>query len=448
MFHEYMDSNFRMPTGLPFPREAVREYLLERIFGPAAARTLDEHAAATIVLYGSNLITRGALREHLASVVDIMAKEMTSRPGRDRILDVNDSTALVRHSSENASADFTFPMDIQSIHHNLEIRKVQRNSNVQETLIRDRSLQPLAFNTHPLPVGYPGHGLTQYPPPPRYTQFPPFYQHPTNIGYGVPQMPMQQVRAPQGFSTRPYGYPQLAQQFLGSQYQFQAPIAYSGGGQYPLQYPLVQSIHSLIPGPPQGTRPAASQRLAPSALRAGALGLDRFGIDSPAHKSTLARSEPAHLKQEPHSSAQSTVAQLSQPSAYSTGLAHSQPAQPARWSTDSKTAQVQLSTKHTAPIGPPLVPIANKPEWGIRYSSPTPTTPAVSALPYYPRSDITRPKLVGGSPIKYHDLTRHGKPSYAIAVNKAICPIVESAKESKPALWGVLKIGNVSQKIS
>lgn len=438
-----MDTNFLMPMGLPFPREAVREYLRDRIFGPAATRTLSEADAAKIVLYGGNLIARGVLREHLASVVNIMAKEMTSTFGLDMIRDANDFVVSGRTPPGNTSIRVAFPTDFATIHHSLEMRRMRRENNVNQIQMREGSPQKQANGTPPMPMAYSGAAMTQYSQPPRYANFQPYYKYPTDVGYGIPQPYMPQFGAPQGVPTLHY------QQLFGSPFQFQAPNVYTSGGRYPMQYPLVQSMHGLIPGPPQGTRPAAPQRLAPNALRAGALGLDQLGIDVPGRGATQARSESAQPKQESSSSAQSTNTQLPQPSAYSRGLEPAQPAQPSRLPTESKSAQLQLPMNHPAPIGPSAsVPIAHNPEWGIRYSSPTTITPGVPSLPYYPGSDITKPKVMGGSIINYHDLTRHGKPSYTIAVNKAICPFVESAKESKPAPWGVIKIGNVSQRIA
>lgn len=71
--------------------------------------------------------------------------------------------------------------------------------------------------------------------------------------------------------------------------------------------------------------------------------------------------------------------------------------------------------------------------------------PAVRPLPYQAGLDITKPQGTGVSTVKLKDLTRHGKPTFAIATNEGIVPFVQSAKESnKPAQWGVVKVSNVS----
>lgn len=67
-------------------------------------------------------------------------------------------------------------------------------------------------------------------------------------------------------------------------------------------------------------------------------------------------------------------------------------------------------------------------------------------LPYQAGSDITKSNGSGASNVKHKDLTRHGKPSFAIATNEGIAPFVQNAKESKPAQWGVVKVSNVSQE--
>ena len=83
-------------------------------------------------------------------------------------------------------------------------------------------------------------------------------------------------------------------------------------------------------------------------------------------------------------------------------------------------------------------------EWANRFGLEIPISPAVPYLPYRPGSDAMYPFTVGGSSIGLQDLTRHGTPSFSVLTNKAVIPFVESAKEMKPAEWGVVKIGNVS----
>ena len=69
----------------------------------------------------------------------------------------------------------------------------------------------------------------------------------------------------------------------------------------------------------------------------------------------------------------------------------------------------------------------------------------VPLLPYRPGSDDMYPHATAeGSSVQLQQLERHGGPNYDTASKPENIPFVESARQAKPAEWGVLKIGNVS----
>ena len=81
-------------------------------------------------------------------------------------------------------------------------------------------------------------------------------------------------------------------------------------------------------------------------------------------------------------------------------------------------------------------------EWSNRFGRPSSVQP--SLLPYRPGSDDMFPQnAVEGASVKLQELTRHGQPSYAMATSREVVPFAETARNTKPAGWGVVKIGNV-----
>ncbi|KAI4176896.1 MAG: hypothetical protein LQ343_000753 [Gyalolechia ehrenbergii] len=75
--------------------------------------------------------------------------------------------------------------------------------------------------------------------------------------------------------------------------------------------------------------------------------------------------------------------------------------------------------------------------------------PHVSLLPYRPGSDDMYPhhNPTEGSSVRKQELERSG-PSYEYASKAENVPFVEAARQSKPAEWGVLKIGNIPYSLT
>lgn len=528
LFHEYLDDSFLLPSALPFSRSAMRDYLRERIFGPEDSRFLIRSQREQRILYGSNPITRDALRKYLFVVVDGMAEDMTS-PRCGAIRDLRESRLLNTDSPVNTSSSDPSPSeDFDSIQHYLSLQKARK----PDMLPDDRQLDPKKSHhilpTAPqqipdeqrvdqriaprapqwisderqmdrqmnqkvastiLPVApderqifsnarppnpyerqtvsrapplmpYPGYGMNYYSQLPSFTDFNPYHQYTTD-----------KQRHHQNFFGIPHAFPGPYHQMNNIPSQLYAPSNIP-------QPPPVHQFYgrpqhdSFIPAmhvPTPIMRPAASQRLAPRLLRAGLLGFDSNTMELSGHTSTAARLEtaqplqqpvksvptgPAQILQRPKESAVTESAQPLQTSAYMAPslLAQSHPssnflvsssAQSHPWSNflvsssvqshPSSNFSVSSSAQHSLPLRPSVG------------SGPFPNvTPAVRPLPYQAGSDITKPQGGRASNVKLKDLTRHGKPSFAIATNDGIVPFVQNAKESKPAQWGVVKVSNVS----
>ncbi|KAL8859868.1 MAG: hypothetical protein Q9178_003701 [Gyalolechia marmorata] len=69
--------------------------------------------------------------------------------------------------------------------------------------------------------------------------------------------------------------------------------------------------------------------------------------------------------------------------------------------------------------------------------------PEVALLPYRPGSDDMFPYGQQGGSVQFQELTRNGGPTYDSAIRPEILPFAENARRSKPAEWGVLRIGNI-----
>lgn len=70
----------------------------------------------------------------------------------------------------------------------------------------------------------------------------------------------------------------------------------------------------------------------------------------------------------------------------------------------------------------------------------------VLILPYRPGSDDMYPHVSAeGTSVRLQELQRQG-PSYAVASRPENLPFIETARRTRPAEWGVLRIGNVSRR--
>ena len=93
--------------------------------------------------------------------------------------------------------------------------------------------------------------------------------------------------------------------------------------------------------------------------------------------------------------------------------------------------------------------VVQHPEWQNRFASPA---SAVSCdnrkLAYLEGSDemYPQPPLGGGASVRFQSLTRNQPPGLDVVTDEKNVPFLETARASKPAQWGVMKIGNVSHK--
>ena len=85
-------------------------------------------------------------------------------------------------------------------------------------------------------------------------------------------------------------------------------------------------------------------------------------------------------------------------------------------------------------------------EWQNRFGPQSTVKPDLPSLPYRAGSDAMFPHAFGGASVRFQSLTRDVPPSLDTISAEENVPFVETARSTKPAEWGVLKIGNVSEK--
>ena len=85
-------------------------------------------------------------------------------------------------------------------------------------------------------------------------------------------------------------------------------------------------------------------------------------------------------------------------------------------------------------------------EWQNRFGPQPTVKPDLPSLPYRAGSDAMFPHAFGGASVRFQNLTRDVPPSLDTVSAEENVPFVETARSTKPAEWGVLKIGNVSEK--
>ena len=83
-------------------------------------------------------------------------------------------------------------------------------------------------------------------------------------------------------------------------------------------------------------------------------------------------------------------------------------------------------------------------EWQNRFGPQPVVKPDLPSLPYRAGSDTMFPHTFGGASVRFQNLTRDVPPSLDTVMAEENQPFFETARSTKPAEWGVLKIGNVS----
>ncbi len=463
MFREHAGASSFLPQGLPYERDSVREYFQTSVFGTKDARTLSTDDAALKVLYGSNIITRGELHEYLFRVLDCMAEDMTTPRARIKNRGVNALRVRENDSSNTKTALGTAlansppPND----HDSIQTHSSHRSGQLAIDLPSERQVDNQAARSAASSGPPSRYGLQPHNP-----NMQPIYDHLSANEYHPYHQ--QQMEYPPRFPTSYHQNLQTLQQSFAPPYPSQGPSVNPGYG----RQPAFHAPNATMPAHFQATRPAAPQRLAPSILRTGALGFSRNCMTSPDFTPTQSNVDLAQSVPQCNLFASSDSTEVLQPTTFPSSYDPTQVIQPSAYSVPSSSAAnwqptmefaspdplqnsqsfqnsaireaaqfVRLSRSSTPAGRLASLPITQNAEWEHRFGI-LPTKPSVLPLPYHVGLDHTASHAAGGSSIALQELTRNGKPTYAVAM--AVAPFEETAKDNKSQQWGVLRIGNVS----
>lgn len=461
VYRDHGDARSFLPRGVPYTRDTVRNYLYSRVFDFKDTRALTSEDALSKVLYGGNLITRCELHTYLFSVLDHMAEDMTVPRRHGRYGAANDLRVCGSSVSKLASANPLHPSSLKGLASDLRFRGGQPKPESEP--IRNGAVGPGEHN--------PCYGM-QTPSQPIMEHS--YLQQISEDAYHTQSYHRQQLDAPERPPATYYQNAQASQQLFGPVY---VSHCQSGNPVYVRQQ-AAHSVNSQLANPLgtpfQATRPAAPQRLAPSILRAGALEFNHKSTMFPEFTPTQAYADLAQPLEQRRLSVSSASTEIFQPKTYlasyesnkipaqsvysaSSSSSHSrhlsrdyifpdsnEQYQSVQFPTNTDAAHFNPVSRRSTPAKiMSTVPITQSLEWEQRFGSVIAVEPVVRPLTYHPGFDVTKSESIEASSVKLQDLTRHGKPTYEIAINQAIAPFEETAKETKPPQWGVLKISNV-----
>ena len=415
-----------LPSGLQSRPDIIRSFFYERVFGPIGPPVpLSASEAQNMTEVGGRFISIGALRQQVVRDIEDLVQYMLSPVGEGIRSETSARTPTITHepalsdqlaavASRNSnrsqllslgggSSVIDMPIDQRQNANLLHNTGDSTQRNTQARLLREigqprpQLRETIAPNPHDM--GQQGTaGFTQGGTMPlvplqgvyaeaagRPTGFPPF-------AYGVP--PQHQFGGyPGSFLVGPGGYPgqmQYPQAFSYQQPSYAAsqPMAYGNGWQQ------AYGPTSAFPTPGRQTMTDRPEYIPPPL---------------PNHRS-YAR-PPATNR----------IAPL-----YALNNGFQIPA--AAQSRQPPGASYQIS------------------EWQNRFGPQATVKPNLPSLPYRAGSDAMFPHSLGGASVRFQNLTRDIPPSLDTISAEENVPFALTARSTKPAEWGVLKIGNVSKE--
>lgn len=463
VYRDHGDARSFLPRGVPYTRDTIRNYLYSRVFDFKDTRALTSEDALSKVLYGGNIITRCELHTYLFSVLDHMAEDMTVPRRHGRYGAANELRVCGSSVSKLPSVNPPQSSSLKGFASDLRARGGQLKPESSER-VRSGTVGPAEHN--------PSYGV-QAPSQPIMEHS--YLQQLSADAHYQQNYQRQQPEALERHPATHYQDVQSSQQLFGPVYvshcQSGNPVYVRQQAAHAVNSPLANPLVT----PFQATRPAAPQRLAPSILRAGALEFNHKNTILAEFTPTQPYADLAQPLEQRRLSVSSASTEIFQPKTYlasyepnqipaqsvysaSSCSSHSrhlsrdyifpdsnQQYQSVKFPTNTDTAHFNPVSRRSTPARiMSSVPITQCVEWEQRFGSMTAVEPVVRSLTYHPGFDVMKSGRIEGSSVKLQDLTRHGKPTYDIAINQAIAPFEETAKETKPPQWGVIKISNVS----
>ena len=417
-----------LPSGLQSRPDIIRSFFYERVFGPIGPPApLSASEAQDMTEVGGRFISLGTLRKQIVRDIEDLVQYMLSPVGEGIRSDTSartpttthelafrDQLAALERRNSNRSQLQSLKDDSSTIDMPIDQR---RNANLLSTTGDGAQRKNNAL--FPRNVGQTRSQLHETTTA----------SHPHNIGPQrasglgqsgtIPSVPSQGVYADAGVG--PAGAPAFAyggppQQQLGG---YPGPFLVGPGG-YPgqMQYPPVFGYQQPSYGVPQ---PLAYGNVWPQSY-----GQPTSAYPMYAQQPLVGRPEyvpPALPNNRPYARPPATnrIAPL-----YAQSTAFQTPA----------TAQPRQLPGAFHQIS----------EWQNRFVPQPNVKPDLPSLPYRVGSDAMFPHAFGGASVRFQNLTRDVPPSLQTVSAEENVPFVETARSTKPAEWGVLKIGNVSEE--
>ncbi|KAL8736096.1 MAG: hypothetical protein Q9181_002558 [Wetmoreana brouardii] len=414
-----------LPSMHRYGRDNVRQYLYQRVFGDRSGSSrLSRENPSTLIEVGGVLVTRKDLHDEIVYFLENQLDSMTE----PREISNGTLRAAVLYTNESASAGFS------SNSQNCEFGNHGSNARQQQNDITRTGVEQVPTlgiqnygqaDRRPTPI--PEFGALNLGGPQEDSNMPPnmeFRQTWAASGLAeAPNLREQQHTQPtfltaQGLSHGPQGLPSppYGQPIIGPQQQQYLTMLQQQALQQSAPYiqPQLLNPPGVMPGPYYFPQHAPAVTFIPG----------RPGI--------------------PHTGSMLPYGQQLVPNS---GLGMQQLGGPMMPATLMPNAQI--ATSPFQPLLPswafqqPRMPQPATTRYGQLPQHMYQSSSQVAQLPYRPGSDDMFPHSIGGMSVRLQELTRNGNPSFAAATRPEILPFVESARQSRVAEWGVLRIGNI-----
>ena len=423
--HELEAGSGELPSGLQSRPDIIRSFFYERVFGPIGPPIpLSASEARSMTEVGGRLVSLGALREQILRDIEDLVKYILSpvgegirsetkarTPTTTNALTFSDQLTAVESRISNrsqlpsleGSSTIDMPIDQRRNANLLHITEDGAQQKARAHTIRNAGqnqsqLHETITAAHPHNMGQQGtvgfgHGgfMSSIPPQSLYPEAGAGLVGAPSFAYGG-LSPHHFNGLPGPFLVGPGGYPhqmQYPQAFSYQQPSYAAPHLMPYGSIW--QHPY---------GQPTATYPTYGQ---PSVI-------GRPEYVAPPLPSNRPYARPPATNRIAPLFAQSTAF-------------HGPAAAQAR--------QFPGALHHTS-------------EWQNRFGTQPTVKPDLPSLPYRAGSDAMFPHAFGGASVRFQNLTREIPPSLETVSAEEYIPFAETARSTKPAEWGVLKIGNVS----
>lgn len=417
-----------LPSGLQSRPDVIRSFFYERIFGPIGPpNPLSASEAQNVTEVGGRFISLGALREQIVRDIEDLVQFMLSpvgegirsdtsgrTPTTTNKLAFSDQPAAVESRNSNSSQLQSLGGDSSTIDVPMDQR---RNANLPTTI--GDGVQRKTQALFPRSVGQTRPQLHD----------PITASNPHNMGQqgaaGFGQGGIMSSVPPQGSYTEVGNGPTGALTFA-----YGGPPQHQFGG-YPGAFLVGPSRHPSQMQYPQAFGYQQSSYVAPQPMAYGNFWPQPYGQPTSAYpmygqQPTIGRPEylPPPLpnnRSYARPPATNRIAPL-----YAQTTAFQTPAV-------AQTRQLPGAFHQIS-------------EWQNRFGPQLTVKPDLPSLPYRAGSDAMFPHTFGGASVRFQNLTRNVPPSLDTVSAEENVPFIETARSTKPAEWGVLKVGNVSKK--